>query len=351
MMVLAMLAGCGFSEDAPAGDAAVTVTDMRGKTHTFDEPIERVVTLPKPMASLFIAVDGGTDRLVGMNPEAKTAVESGVLGEFFPDAADISDDVSGANWVPNVESILELDPDVVVQWGERGDELIEPLEQAGIPVIAMVNRGDQEYLEEALGIFGDLTGKQDKADEIIERFGKAQKEVSSTVKGAEKHRMLYLGKNDGKYSTANSDSYFTYSMGIAGITNVAADLDNAESVGVEQILTWDPDTVVLGNWDETTPEDIYDDPVLREMSAVKNKRVYQLPLGGYRWDTGSQESALSWPWLGQIAHPDLEWGDLRAEISDWYEFLYGTQITEDQLDDVLQLELNSESVGNDTFED
>ena len=41
----------------------ITFTDQRDRTVTIDGVAERVVTIPIPAASLFISVDGGTDKL------------------------------------------------------------------------------------------------------------------------------------------------------------------------------------------------------------------------------------------------------------------------------------------------
>lgn len=354
LAALPLLSACGAagSADDSAGaqtGSAVSVTDMTGRTVSFDQPIERVITIPMPVASLFVAVDGGVERLVGMNPASKTALTDGVLGEFFPEAESITDEVSGTDFVPNVESILAQDPDVVIQWGGRGNDLIAPLEEAGIPVVALVNHGNQEGLEEWISILGTLLGTESRAAELITRFDENREQLSTVAADADEHRMMYVEKSQGKYTTANGGSYNSWAMELVGISNVAADLDNAESVSIEQILAWDPETVVLGNFDETTPQEIYEDPLWADVSAVKNRQVYKIPLGGYRWDPPSQESALMWRWLGQIAHPELDWGDLRAEIADWYEFLYDSQVTDAQIDSTLHMELNADSANYDAF--
>ena len=53
----------------------IVITDQRDRTITLDGEVERVVTIPIPAASVFIAVDGGTDRLVGMHQLSKTAIK------------------------------------------------------------------------------------------------------------------------------------------------------------------------------------------------------------------------------------------------------------------------------------
>lgn len=50
--------------------------------------------------------------------------------------------------------------------------------------------------------------------------------------------------------------------------------------GRREYLAWNPDIVLLGNFDETMPQHIYQNKVWQSVSAVKSRRVYKIPLGG-----------------------------------------------------------------------
>ena len=43
---------------------SIAFTDQEGREITLDEPAERIVTIPMPMASGVIAIDGSADKLV-----------------------------------------------------------------------------------------------------------------------------------------------------------------------------------------------------------------------------------------------------------------------------------------------
>ncbi len=49
----------------------ISIVDQRDRTVTLTGEAKRVVTIPIPAASMFMAVDGGTDRLVGMHQLSK----------------------------------------------------------------------------------------------------------------------------------------------------------------------------------------------------------------------------------------------------------------------------------------
>ena len=49
------------------------------------------------------------------------------------------------------------------------------------------------------------------------------------------------------------------------------------AVDVEQVVAWDPDVILLGNFDAAMPEDVYRSPAWRSLSAVRSRRVYKVP--------------------------------------------------------------------------
>lgn len=101
-------------------------------------------------------------------------------------------------------------------------------------------------------------------------------------------------------------------------------------VNLEQILEWDPDVILLGGWMRTTsPGDIYQNPMLANLSAVRNRRVFKTPI----W--ASNESVLLWEWVAEILHPDLYHFNLREDIQAIYAWQYRVSLTESDLDQVL----------------
>jgi iron complex transport system substrate-binding protein len=140
--------------------------------------------------------------------------------------------------------------------------------------------------------------------------------------------------------------------GLAGGANPAADAGSGWlTVDQEQVMAWDPDVILLNGFEsDLSPQDVYDHPVLSNLTAAAERRVYQMPLGGYRWDPPNQESPLTWMWLAEILHPDLDpnW-TLRSEIIDAYEMLYGATLTQSQIDGILRVTANSDSAGYERF--
>jgi iron complex transport system substrate-binding protein len=110
-------------------------------------------------------------------------------------------------------------------------------------------------------------------------------------------------------------------------------------------LRWNPQVILLGNFDAALPSDFYNDPRWQSVEAVRNRRVYRMPLGGYRWDPPSQESALAWLWLAGVLQPERAGESLRADMRDWFGFLYGHTLTDEEIDGILFVKENGASAG------
>jgi len=346
---VAMSAALALAPSASAKD----VVDGRGRRVALQAPAQRVVFLPMPAPSMYIGIDGGEKRIVGINPASAVAMRDGVLGRLFPGTASIATDItSGAGVMPNVEAILALQPDAVFQWASSGPEPIEALDRAGLATLGM-RYGSQDDMVADIAMMGLVAGKPGRAAEIVRRQHERQSAVAAALAGlsaASRPRVLALARATDSFRAAGAGSYTDFYIRLAGGRNVAASGPAAAgALTLEQILAWDPEVVLLGNFDTAMPADLYGDPRWQAVSAVAGRRVYRVPLGGYRWDPPSLESALTWTWLAGLLHPDRAHFDLRADMRDWYRFLYDHALTDAEIDSILFVGANAASVGYDRY--
>ncbi len=360
----ALLAGCGASGEPPAaspngsgtGSAApesISITDQRGKTVTFAKPVTRVVTIPMPAASLLVAVDRSADHLSAMHNASWVAMRDGVMGTMFPRALELPHEVATQDFTPNVESVRALNPDVVIQWSDS--QLVEPLENAGLTVIGLKNTGKQEDVDAWITMFAAMLGKPERATEIKEHSDKEFADIKSVAagRGAAGPSILYFNRFTGGLKAAAANTYNDFYIKLVGGTNPATGKDPLPGTGmvgldVEQVLRWDPEVILLGNFDAAMPKDIYSDPVWQNIAAVRSRRVYKVPLGGYRWDPPGQESPLMWHWLSDIAFPQARSG-LRGKVTEYFRFLYNHEPTSGELDKILWTAGNSDSADYQQF--
>lgn len=349
-----VLAGCGSDDSASeAPDLAgssrpVSVIDQRGARVELDAPARRIVTLPMPAAAMVIAVDQGPEHLVGMHAASRQAIVGEIMGEMFPGAVKIAADVANAEFAPNVESLLRLQPDVVIQWGDRGEEVIAPMTNAGLNVVGL-NYGTQQDLERWLETFGTLLGKEARARRMVDGIHEDLRALRSRPRGGGRRpKILYFNRLKEGLTVAGRGTYNDFYIKLVGGVNAAGGVKGMAPVNAEQVLAWDPDIVLVGNFDPGTPRDVYRNAAWKGLRAVRSKRVYQVPIGGYRWDPPSQESPLMWRWLAAIAGGGDAAG-LREEMREQYRFLYGHELTDKQIDRILRVDLNAGAAGYERF--
>lgn len=343
-----LLTACG-SDDTSA--AALVVTDQGGKKVSLDGRARRIVTLPFPAPAMLIAVDGTADHLVGVHNQSWVAAQDSILGEMFPDVLDLPHEIGTDTFAPNVESILKLEPDLVIQYSDKGDEITAPLTNAGLTVLG-VSYGTLDDANAWFRMFSAVLGKPERGQAMVTRLDSARAEAAAIAerRTGEAPRVLYFlrfaeGLRVAGRPTAN-DEYIR----LIGAENVASDIKGGfGDVDLEQVLQWDPEVVLLGTFDAAVPADIYGDKRWKDVAAVKSKRVYKVPLGGYRWDPPSHESPLMWTWLSQVAFPDGTDGGLREKIVDDYKYFYGHTPTPSEIDTMLWTEANGGSADYDQF--
>nr|WP_319515096.1 ABC transporter substrate-binding protein [uncultured Cohaesibacter sp.] len=333
-------------------DDAIKVTDQSDRQIVLEKPAKRVVTIPIPAASMFMALDGSSNKLVGMHSKSKSALEEGVLKEIFPKAQDIRSDIVGEGFIPNVEELLSVNPDLVFQWAHLGDDVVKPIEDAGLKVVTF-KYGTEAYARQWLDIMGTIVGKKDKSDTLIawrqEKLDAIAKKVAN-IPEAEKPRVAYFLRFLSSFRVAGKGTYNDFYINLTGGKNVGQELSGFKEVNDEQIIAWDPEVILLNGFEgELTVNDVYNNPMLAGISAVKNKRVYKIPLGGYRWDPPNQESPLMWEWLSMVLHPNqFEW-PLRKHIAEKYSFIYNYDLSEQQIDGILRMKMNGSAANYSQF--
>ena len=274
---------------------------------------------------------------------------------MFPKALSLrSDIVRGGRFNPNLESVLELRPDLVVQWVQPAG-LIDILERAGLTVVGLINSPPtQEINERNLTIIGEVIGQSERVKTLLAKHHEVRSKIESVSKlipSSERPRVLYFRNLKRAKRPAGARTYNDFWINLAGGKNVAAGTLRGlrASVNEEQIIAWNPEFIFVGSFDDSSPNDILRNPALGQVEAVKKKQVYKMPHGGYRWDPGSHESHLTWQWVANLLHPGRFHFDVRAAMADSYRFFYRYQLSDTEIDEILQMKMNGNMTGYGRF--
>ena len=331
----------------------ITIVDHENREVVLPAPAGRIASIPIPMASTIISMDGGTSKLVGMNPTAKSAVMEGILGRIFPEAAEIPSDITAPNFIPNVEELAATNPDLVVQWADRGPDYVDPITNAGLTAL-LISYGTEEKARQYQSMVATAMGKPERAAENTAWREKVATDIAVKAAGIaaeERPSVLYLGRALSGLSAAGAKgNYNTWYIELTGGTSSSAELVGSTAISAEQIAEWNPDVILLNGFESDLGlERITDDPILSLTKAAQSGRVYKMPLGGYRWDPPNQESPLTWMWLANLLHPEVFAYDLRAEMRTAYKVLYNHALTDDEIDGILRMEMQSGQTGYEVF--
>ena len=104
---------------------------------------------------------------------------------------------------------------------------------------------------------------------------------------------------------------------------------------MEQMLLWDPEVVLVspdGNFDE-----IYDDPQWQSVTAIRNHRVYEVPIGPYNWldRPPSMQRILGILWLGNLLYPELYDFDMVEKTQEFYKLFWDYDLSTEQAQKLL----------------
>ena len=326
LLALAACGSTGADTASGTGEAGVlyplTVTDQSGRTVTIEEEPQKLVSGYYISTSAIIALDLKS-KLVGI--EAKANKRS-IYSLSAPELIDLPDVGTAKEF--NLEGCLALAPDLVIL-PLKLKSAAEDLTTLGIDVL-LVNPENQQLLEEMITLIGKVTNTQAKANQLLSFISAQNNRLTTALSSADKPK-VYLAGNSNMLSTAGSAMYQSDMIRLAGGANVAAEISDTYWVEIsyEQLLTWNPEYIILASDATYTVEDVLNDPNLADCAAVKNGKVFKMPSKAEAWDSPVPSGILGAVWLSAVLHPDVCTEASVNEIIDlYYETFYDFKYSE-----------------------
>ncbi|WP_110943089.1 ABC transporter substrate-binding protein [Inediibacterium massiliense] len=323
----------------------VTITDTTGKEVKLKKNVEKIAVVPIPWTSIVYAVDGSGDRIVGMHPTAKTSYEKCILKTMEPKLSNASTDFVGKDFTIHMEESGKLKLDAMIVWDYQEKE-IEQLKGLGIPAVSL-KYGTLEDLQNGMKVIGKMLGKEDKATKLVDYHKESIEYFNSKknqIEGTKKPRVLYL--RDEQLKVAGGGAVNTILIEMAGGENVAKEVTGQwVNVTMEQIMAWNPEVIVMSNFSNFQPEDLLNNKIegqdWSKVDAVKNKKVLKAPMGIYRWDAPCAETPLMTKWIAKQLQPEVfNDFDLESDIKSFYNKYLNYDLSQEEMDSILQKELN-----------
>ena len=300
----------------------MTVTDQSGRTVTIEKEPQKLVSGYYISTSALIALDLDS-KLVGIEAKAN---KRAIYSLSAPELIDLPNVGTAKEF--DLEGCIALAPDLVIL-PVKLKSAAESLSALDIDVI-LVNPENQQLLEEMISLIGKVTNTEAKADELLGFISAQRDRLTAELADSSKPK-VYLAGNSALLSTAGSAMYQSDMISLAGGENVAAEITDTYWVetNYEQLLTWNPEYIILASDATYTVEDVLNDANLAECDAVINGNVFKMPSEAEAWDSPVPSGILGSVWLSAVLHSDICTEKAAADIIDsYYETFYGFDYSE-----------------------
>jgi iron complex transport system substrate-binding protein len=250
-----------------ATSAPIRLTDGTGTVITLPGPAVRIVALGPSNVEILFAI-GAQDQIAGCDLSSDYPPESKPLAVI----ADYP--------ILNVESIVALQPDLVLAAEIISPEQIHALRALGLRVFYLANPTSlPDGLFANIRSIGSLSGRTPQAEELIaglkSRFD-AVREKAATAAFAPLVYFELDATDPARPFVAGPGSFVDMLIRLAGGRNMAAALSSAwAQISAEEILHQDPDVILLGDTGfGVTLASVAARPGWRNLKAVKSGSVY-----------------------------------------------------------------------------
>jgi iron complex transport system substrate-binding protein len=246
----------------------LTLEDSLGRTITLDTPAQRIVSLAPSNTEILFAIGAG-DQLVGRD----------AFSDYPPEAAQIAD--VGGGWGDlNLETIVSLEPDLVLAAELSPPEQVQSLESLGLTVYLLKNPLQLDGLYSNLLTVGQITGHEEQAATLVDSLKQRVTAVENKLTAVETRPLVFYELDSTEPNapwTAGPGTFIDTLISMAHGENLGNVLQSEwGQISVEELLTKDPDFIILGDytWGGVTVEDVEARTGWETLKAVKNDHVY-----------------------------------------------------------------------------
>ncbi|KOS59837.1 ABC transporter substrate-binding protein [Lysinibacillus agricola] len=285
-----VLAACGggdkpsksSSTSGSNGDSAQSQVDNTGTSETRTiEYLGEQYTVPQKAEKIVIGAMEAMEDAVMLDVHPVGAISvGGKFPEMFASVTDKAESI-GEKRQPNLEKILQLEPDVILGSTKFPKGVVEKLQKIA-PTI-LVSHVSTNW-EDNLKLMGELTGKQGEAEKILSQY----KTDTQAVKASLKEKLQ--GKKVATVRIRGGQTYiFAKNVDFNPFLYNDIGLEMPEQIGmaklqdaisVEQLAEMNPDYLfvqfsMIDNKDaENAFEDLKKNPIIQNINAFKLDHVY-----------------------------------------------------------------------------
>ncbi len=316
------------------------ITDQLGRQVTLPDHVERVVVLQHQTLNILVQLNAQNE-ITGVMKSWKKQLGP-EFSRFMPEITSLP--MPGDLTEVNIESLLAIHPQVVFVANYAPSEMIQQIQNAGIPVVAVSLRkdadgqqgkmnptmGDEEQaynegLKQGIRLIADVVGRKPQGESLIKYTFDARKKFNAPVANIPNEQKIRVYMANPNLMTYGSGKYTGLMMNHAGALNVAAaTVKGARQVSLEQVLQWNPQVIFVQDRYPQVVTEILNDPNWQSIDAVKNHRVWLMPEYAKAWGYPMPEAlAIGELWMAKKLYPGAYKNvDVDAQAQAYYQQFY-----------------------------
>jgi iron complex transport system substrate-binding protein len=249
--------------------------------------------------------------------------------------------LTGRGNTASLESVIKAAPDLILDVGTINPTYVSLADrveaQTHIPYVLI--GGSLADTPALLRKAGAVLRVPARAEEMARYAAAALDDIKrriATVPAAQRPK-AYLARGPRGLTTDVQGSINAEALDFLGAQNVAVagGGGNLADVSLEQVLAWQPDTIIT--IDRNFMGSVATDPDWQGVKAVHDRRVYLAPLYPFGWvdEPPGPNRIIGLRWMAKLLYPALFPEDLRAETKRFYDLFYHQTPSDAQLDQLL----------------
>lgn len=279
LMMVAVLAACGSTEETAESDTANAETEEMTVTHELGE-----ATFTKNPEKVVVFDYGVLDSLDKLGIEAVAGVPQESLPAYLEKYEDAEKYQNvGTLKEADFEAIHAMDPDLIIISGRQADMYEEFTEIAPTMYMAVDTENYMESFEENMTTLGEVFGKEDQVGEELATIDAQIEGLKAMVSESDEKALITLA-NEGKVSAYGAASRFGLIHDVFGVKQADEDIEastHGQSISYEYILETNPDMMfvvdrnaVVGNG--TNAAESLENELVQKTNAYKNDKIIYL---------------------------------------------------------------------------
>ena len=267
IILLLFLTACSSISAVRDEKQAIEIVDGYGRGVSIDIPVDRIVSLAPANTEILFAIGAG-DKVVGRDEFSN-----------YPEEAVEIPSVGGPYTDISTETILSLEPDLVIGSEITPPEQIQAFEEMGLTVFVLANPLDIKDIYNNIRLLSEFVGMEEEAEALIMDMQDRISEVEALVNSVEERPLVFYeldGTDSNAPWTAGPGSYIDTLISMAGGINVGSEFDQPwVQLSAEEIIAQNPEVILLGDSIfGVTVEDVISRPGWDNLNAVLEDRVY-----------------------------------------------------------------------------